>query len=67
MNFFSKVSSVGVAAPRPPKRPRLVAVWVIDPRNGKPRRIWRTADPEGSCTRRPGGPPDTIQPLSRAA
>lgn len=65
MNFFSKFSSVAGAVSKPPRRPRLVAVWVIDPRTGKPRRVWRAvADREGSCTRRPGGP---LHPLRRAA
>ena len=60
MNFFSKFSSVGGAAPKPPKaprRPRLVAVWSVDPRTGKPKRVWRLADDrDGSCRRRPRGP-----------
>ena len=67
MNFFSKFSNVVGAAAKPPKRPRLVAVWVIDPRTGKPRRVWRLADSEGSCTRRPGGPLHGREPLRRAA
>ena len=60
MNFFSKFSSAPRAAPRPPrvpKGPRLVAVWTVDPRTGKPKRSWRLAsDADGSCRRRPGGP-----------
>lgn len=68
MNVFAKFSSVVGAAPRPPKRPRLVAVWVIDPRTGKPRRVWRiAADREDSCTARPGGPPHRREPLKLAA
>jgi hypothetical protein len=61
MNFFSKFSSAPRAAAKPPKAPkgpRLVAVWTVDPRTGKPRRSWRLAsDADGSCRRRPGGPP----------
>jgi hypothetical protein len=57
MNFFSKYSNVPGAAAKPPRRPRLVAVWVIDSRTGKPKRVWRLAlDREGSSRRRPGGP-----------
>jgi hypothetical protein len=57
MNFFSKFSSVGATATRPPKRPRLVAVWTVDPRTGKPKRLWRLADDrDASCRGRPGGP-----------
>lgn len=67
MNFFSKFSSVVGAAPKPPKRPRLVSVWVIDPRTGKPKRVWRLADSEGSCIGRPGGPLFRRHPLKRAA
>jgi hypothetical protein len=67
MNFFSRFSSVAGAPAKPPRRPRLVCVWVIDPRTGKPRRVWRLADSEGSCTRRPGGPLHRIAPLKRAA
>lgn len=68
MNFFAKFSSVDRAAPRPARRPRLVAVWVTDPRTGKPKRVWRVADArEGSCIGRPRGPLHSLQPLKRAA
>lgn len=57
MNFFHKFSSVAGAAPKPPKRPKLVCVWSVDPRTGKPKRVWRLADDrDGSCRRRPRGP-----------
>jgi len=68
MNFFSKFSSAPRAAPKPPKAPkgpRLVAVWSVDPRTGKPRRCWRLAtDADGSCRRRPGGPQRRMKMLS---
>ncbi len=55
MNFpFKKVGAVLSLRPR---KSRLVAVWVRDPRTGRLIQTWRDADDsDRSCTGRPRGP-----------